>query len=160
MTSGWTGCRAEGRCGSPSSCLGPRRETGNRGEGAPWLSNPSWVRPAGKPADATPVVGWTPGRERSVGDTIFVGKRRRYSSLIFICTAGLQPAFNKWSALVNSSCFLPCLLRPAYPRSTCSSETRRLITICCYTKEGGRERERDELHCHCDLILLYGIKYF
>ena len=66
------------------------------------------------------------------GATTFRGPHRlSYNSLSFFRTAWFPSPFNIWSARPMSSCFLPDFERPAKPRSDCSSDTRKLINICC-----------------------------
>ena len=75
------------------------------------------------------------GRGWGGGTTTFPGPHRlSYNSLNFLLTVWFPSLFNIWSALPISSCFLPVFDLPAKPNSDWSSETRKLINMCCRHK--------------------------
>ena len=70
------------------------------------------------------------------GITTFRGPQRlSYNSRNFLLTWWFPSPFNIWSARPISSCFLPVFDRPAKPSNDWSSETRKLINMCCGTEK-------------------------
>ena len=92
---------------------------------------------------------WRSSKEENV----FKYNTYLYNSLIFICTGVEQPFCTSSNARCNNSCLRPLLLRPAYPSNTCSSDTRKLITMCWNKIKNTRFKHHNSHNCNNNKII-------